>query len=108
MLQSVGDLEICWSDQYEIFPLKNNQRTASEDSCPYTAIAWALSDSSQQIGNSYANNKPAGTSVKCHTSSAFYISYLTERKNTPDVRITKTLISLESPDTLQLKISHFF
>ena len=80
MLQSVEDLEICWSDQYEIFPLKNNQRTASEDSCPYTAIAWALSDSSQQIGNSYANNKPAGTSVKCHTSSAFYISYLTDLK----------------------------
>ena len=39
MLQSVEDLEICWSDQYEIFPLKNNQRTASEDSWPYTAIA---------------------------------------------------------------------
>ena len=78
MLQSVGDLEICCSDQYEIFPLKNNQRIGSEDSCPYTAIAWALSDSSQQIGNSYANNDRGEASVKCHTSSAFFISYLTD------------------------------
>ena len=93
MLQSVGDLEICWSDQYEIFPLKNNQRTASEDSCPYTAIARALSDPSQQIGNSYANNdqlRPGQVSHKSHILSFLHLR-LDRFKNTPDVGKTKNI-----------------